>query len=502
MKRNRLRSTRVAIAVGLSLTLLASACGGSDSAVSADTEIVVAMNGDIDNFDAHTAQLIIYQFAVGNNVFNSLVNYDADLQVQPDLATSWEVNDDATVFRFFLAEDATFHDGTPVTADAVAQNIERLRGVGSVWSARVENIVDTEVVSETELVITLGRPAANFLDDITAVRIIAPSSFDEATRKPVGSGPFRFVEWSANERIVLERNDDYFGTAPTVKRLEFRPISDEQVALVNMQAGDIDIVVTAGLTTVQQAEASGLAVVRPSYSSSMVIVEMGGTTGTIDDVRVRQALAHALDRDSVNQIQFNGTGELLSAPLPQGFWAYAPQDAYEFDLDKAAALLREAGADDLELTVEVIAGFDYMLTTARIWQENLAEIGVTLNVNATEISVWLDAYVTRNYDMIINVFPPAEPQVFFNLGLRPHLDDPNNWYDRPDLVELISQAVETSDQEERLAIYTELQREVMLELPILPVLTLPLASVTAADIRGFELDPRGWGIFTRVTRAS
>lgn len=116
--------------------------------------------------------------------------------------------------------------------------------------------------------------------------------------------------------------------------------------------------------------------------------------------------------------------------------------------------------------------------------------------------MWLDAYVTRNYDMIINVFPPAEPQVFFNLGLRPHLDDPNNWYDRPDLVELISQAVETSDQEERLAIYTELQREVMLELPILPVLTLPLASVTAADIRGFELDPRGLTIFTRVTRAS
>ena len=480
--------------------LILAACNGGDSADDAVDELVIAIGGDIDNFDAHTAQLIIYQYAVKTPVFNSLVNYDENLELQPDLAVDWEVNDDATEFRFFLAEDAVFHDGEPVTTQAVVDNFERLAQAESVWSPRVENIADVEIVSDTEMVVTLGRSAANFLDDLTAVSIIAPSSFDDATNTPVGSGPYRFVEWRANERLVLERNEDYFGTPPTVQRLEFRPIPDEQVAFVNLQAGDVDIIVGVEDTIVQQAEAEGLPVVRPEFSTAMILAELGGTTGTLDDVRVRRALAHAIDVNSILEIMFRGEGEQLAAPMPSGFWAYAPQDIYEFDLDRAAELLEEAGAEGLELQVEVLSGNDWADTTARVWQENLAEIGVDMNINVTEISVWLDAYVTRNYDVILNNFPPAEPHVFFNLGLRPHLDDPDNWYDRPDIVERINDAIATSDMDERAEIYAELQAHVMEELPVLPLFTLQVASVTAEDIEGFKMDPRGWGLFDEVTR--
>lgn len=463
-------------------------------------ELIVAIGGDIDNFDAHTAQLIVYQFAVKTPVFSSLVNYDENLEIQPDLAVDWEVNDDATEFQFTLAEDAVFHDGEPVTTEDVVENFDRLREADSVWSPRVENIADVEIVSDTEMIVTLDQPAANFLDDLTAVSIIAPSSFEEADTNPVGSGPYRFVEWSANEHIIVERNPDYFGPQPTVERLEFRPIPDEQVAFVNLQAGDVDIIVSAGNTTVQQAESQGFPVVRPAYTTAMVLAELGGTTGALDDVRIRRALAHALDRDTINEIEYDGAAEMVEAPLPSGFWAYAPQDGYEYDLDRARELLEEAGAQDLELQVEVLAGRAWAETTARVWQESLAEIGVDLNINVSEVSVWLDAYTTRNYDLILNNFPPAEPHVFFNLGLRPHLDEEDNWYDRPDILELIDSAIATPDMDERAEIYAELQAHVMEELPVLPMFTLPLASVTAEDISGYRLDPRGWALFDQVTR--
>lgn len=496
-------------ATAAALSLILAACGGGTSGGTnagngeggGDVdELVVAISGDIDNFDPHTAQLVVHSFAVKHTVFSTLVDYDENLELRPDLADDWSVNDDATEFTFHLVEGATFHDGTPVTAEAVAQSLERVGEANSVWAPRVEHVENVDIVSDTELVVHLSQPAANFLDGLTGVAILAPSSFEDAEHTPVGSGPFKFVEWVANEHIVLERNPDYFGTPPSVETLEFRPIPDEQVAFVNLQAGEVDVIVSAGTALVEQAEAASLPVVRPPFSAAMIIAEMGGTTGTLEDVRVRQALAHALDRESVNEIEFNGDGELLDAPLPTGFEAYAAQDAYDFDLDRSQALLQEAGAEDLSLQIEVLSGSGWADSTARVWQENLAKIGVDMKINVSENTVWLDTYVSHDYDIIINNFPPPEPHVFFDLGLRPLLQDGENWYDRPDIDEMIDLAVATSDTDERGQVYADLQAHVMEELPILPVLTMPLASVTAADIQGYQLDPRGFGMFEQVTR--
>lgn len=457
-----------------------------------DARVVAALTGDIDNFDPHTNQLILFQYSVKENVFETLVGYDDSLNVVGELAETWEINDDATEFTFNLVEGATFHDGTPVTAEAVVANLERVGNQESVWASRVSLVEEYETPDESTVIIRLSQPSAPFLDGLTGLSIMSPDSFDSAVQAPVGSGPFKFVEWSPNEHILLERNDDYWGDSVGYAELELRPIPDSQVAYTNLQAGEVDIIITADSALVEQAKVTGVGeIVRPEFSNSVTLIEMTG----IEDVNVRRALASAMDRQSINDVAFGGEAVLADSPLPKGNWAYCETIDYPFDLDAAADYLAEAGVSDLEIQIEVLAGRSQAEQLARVWQQDLAEIGVDLSVNVSEISVWLDFYVNQTYDMTWNAFNQVgDPNPYWEIvvgeGRRTAEEE-----------EHFQAAAATPDQEERAEHYCELQRLAMENLEIFPVLFDPLYSIVATDrIDGYRLLPNGWGILTDVTK--
>ena len=465
---------------------------GNGSEGSSDARVVAALTGDIDNFDPHTNQLILFQYSVKENVFETLVGYDDSLSVVGELAETWEVNDDATEFTFHLVEGATFHDGNPVDSEAVVANLKRVGEQESVWANRVSLVEEYETPDASTVIIRLSQPSAPFLDGLTGLSIMSPASFDTAVQSPVGSGPFKFVEWSPNEHILLERNDDYWGGPVGYAELELRPIPDAQVAYTNFQAGEVDVIVVADSALVDQVDATGDgAIVRPEFSNSVTLIEMSG----IEDVNVRRALASALDRESVNEVAFGGEGVIADSPLPSGNWAYCPTESYDFDLEAAAGYLEEAGVSDLSVQIEILAGRPQAEQLARVWQQDLAEIGVDLEANVSEISVWLDFYVNRDYDMTWNSFN--------------HVGDPHPYWElviggdrrTADEEELFQAAAATGDLDERAEIYCDLQALALENLEIFPVLFEPLASVVASDrIDGYRLLPNGWGIFTDITK--
>ncbi len=293
-----------------------------------------------------------------------------------------------------------------------------------------------------------------------------PGSFDDAKSKPVGSGPYSFVSWEPNKQITLERFDDYFGGAAPTKTIIEQPITDQQVALNNLYSGSVDIIASASSATTAQVDSSRAEVVTPSTSNSMDLIEFN-SSGKLADPRVRQALALALDKDSVQKIAYGGGGSTTASPLPESSWAYAEQNGYDYDLDKAKALLAEAGASDLSFTLELLSGFPQAEQMARVWQESLAQIGVTMTPRVSELSVWLDAYTSRNYDAIWNSFNVGgDPNSFFDVIMTPHLADD---YPNSQVKDFVAQAVATSDEDARKKIYAQLQEIIVNELPVMVI---------------------------------
>ncbi|SLN72144.1 ABC transporter substrate-binding protein [Roseisalinus antarcticus] len=483
---------RLATSTAVALALAAGPAMAQDGTLS------VALAGDIDNFDPATNQLIAFQAAIGNTVFDPLIGYDADLNLVPRLAASWEVNEDATEFTLTLQDGATFHDGTPVTAEAVIASLQRSAELGGVIGTPLQRVTAFEAVDDSTLKMTLEDSYAPFLTALTVVFILAPDSFDDATSAPIGSGPFVFESWTPNDAIVLSRNDAYWGEKPAFETLQFRPVPDSQVALTNLYAGDIDIVAEPSNAVLAQVDTSAASVVRPSASNSVAYVEMMGTTGTLSDPAVRRALAHAFDREAVQLVAYSGGGESNASPLPTSSWAYEDLAGYGYDLDAAAAALEEAGVSDLTVGLEIPAGFPEGEQMARVWQSSLAEIGVDLEINVSEISVWLDAYVSRNYDMTWNFFGVSpDPHSFFDVILRPHFE--GDVYDNPRVAELVAAGIATGDRAEREEIYSELQQIVVDEVPVMTVQSRPVGAVASNGVEGFAMNPLGWGLYTGVT---
>lgn len=472
----------------------------SQPALADDQTLTVALSGDIDNFDPATNQLIAFQAAIGNIVFDPLVGYDKDLNIVPKLAESYEISPDATVFTLHLVQGATFHDGSPVNAEAVVSSLQRSAELGGVIGAPLQAIQSYDTPDDHTVILTLGSSYAPFLTALTNVAILAPGSYDTAISNPIGSGPFKFVSWTPNDSIVLKRNDDYWGKKPAYENLIFKPVPDPQVALTNLYAGSVDIVAEPSTAVIAQVDQAAAQVVRPSVSNSIVFIEMMGTKGTLANVHLRRALAYAFDRETIKAVAYGGQGDSEWSPLPKGDFAYVQEEGYPYNLDKAREELALSGAPEgVEVNLEVLAGFPEAEQMGRVWQASLAQVGIKLNVVVSELSVWLDRYVSRNYDMTWNFFGVSpDPHSFFDVIMRPHLEGE---YKNQEMIDLVQQGIQTSDIDERKAIYAKLQDIMVRDLPVMAVQSRPIGSIASNAVQGFAMNPLGWPLYADVSKS-
>ena len=463
------------------------------------SELVVALSGDIDTLDPHISQLLIYGNAMRFNVFNSLVRYSPTLEYLPDLAESWENPDDKT-YRFTLREGLTYHDGQAVEASHVEFSFKRIGELETVFSSRVANIAAYNVIDERTIEITLNETQADFIDGLILLSIISPEIAENVAENPIGTGPFKFVEWSTNDHISLERNENYFEDGvPGVDSLRFNVIPEVQAAIANLESGAIQGIVSVPVAQAVPLEGSDSVTPIIVPTSSIHLFEMLGKNNEAirSDARVRQALAHCLDKDAINTLVFSGQGRPKWSFVPADSWAYKDIEGYAYDPEQAKTLLEEADVADLEFTVLVITGYGDGERAATIWQQGLAEAGVTMNIELQELSVWLDNYINHTYDVIWNVFPGfADPNYFVSFGLMPHLSD--GWTNET-AADLAVQSNQVLDQAERTDLYHQLQDECVADLPVMIILEAPQASATAPNVSGWEINPLGTVLVRNVT---
>ncbi|WP_445943391.1 ABC transporter substrate-binding protein [Roseicyclus sp.] len=427
------------------------------AAFAQQANISIGMVLEPPNLDPTAGAAAAIDEVVYANIFEGLTRFGPDGAVNPGLAATWDISEDGTVYTFALRPGVTFHDGTTLTADDVVFTLDRARAEGSTNAqpGLFANIVSAEAVDELTLRVTLDGPDGAFLFDMAwgdAV-IVAPESAESNATNPIGTGPFRFANRIEGDRIELVRNDAYWGEAVALEAATFRFISDPNAAFAAMMAGDVDAFPNfpAPETLAQFAADPRFSVIVGSTEGETILA-MNNAQAPLDDIRIRQAIAHAINRQDIIDGAMFGYGTPIGthfAPHNPNYVDLTGLSAY--DPDAARVLLAEAAPAGLSLRL-ALPPPAYARRGGEIIAAQLREVGIQTEITNLEWAQWLEQ-VFRGRDFDLTIVSHTEPM---DIGIyaRP---DYYFQYARPDFVALNETLATTSDPAARAALMVQMQ---------------------------------------------
>ncbi|HZD21805.1 MAG TPA: ABC transporter substrate-binding protein, partial [Acidimicrobiia bacterium] len=288
------------------------------------------------------------------NVYETLVRLEADGSITGLLAKDWEISDDGLNYTFHLQEGVTFHNGAPFIADDVVFSLNNvINNPDHPFTTTLQPIESVVAVDDTTVELHLSQVSANLLFFLTQGQgvILTESAIDTIENQPIGTGPFEFVSWTVGDNIVLKRSDTYWGDEPPLEQVTFRYINDPNALNSAMLAEDIDII--AGVSAPELLEEflnDDRFDVLQGLTYGEIVHSLNGRNPPLDDVRVRQAITQAIDKQAIVDLAYSGFGVPIgtfSTPLDP--WYKDLTDVYPYDPDRARELLDEAGVDGLTL---------------------------------------------------------------------------------------------------------------------------------------------------------
>jgi peptide/nickel transport system substrate-binding protein len=454
------------------------------------------------------------------NVLEPLLTLDEKMQVQLKLAESYEVLSPTRV-RFRLRRGVKFHDGTPLDAEAVKFTFDRAlkSNPPARWASLAGPLGGAEVIDPFTVEVFFKEPYGPALRTLAMIYagIVSPAAVKKMgtdfSRAPVGTGPFKFVEWKTNTHVILERNDDYWGPKAHLDRVVFRVIPEEGARMIALQTGEVDMVLLPSPAQLPAIRRDSRYTVHETVGGRVVFVGMNLTQPPLDDHRVRAALLHAVDRKAILENVMEGSAVAARGVLAPGVFGFKDMSlerTYPYDPDRAKALLREAGYQPGPGGIVQKGGQPLTLSwlTARgrypkdgeiaeAVQQMFKEVGVDARVEFRE---WATVFQQMRGD-------PFTPQLFTFGWVTTNADadyslyalfhskgtPPKGWntsrYANPRVDQLLEQARRSVQQSERARMYGEVQDVLAKDLPWIPVYNTKEIVVTRAAVKGFTVHP-------------
>lgn len=443
-----------AIAVIAAVSLTACSAGSQTAAPAAtNSTLHIGLSAAPSGLDfTTTGGAAVFQALVGN-VYEGLVRLDDQGQIQPLLATGWTISDDGLRYSFQLREGVTFHDGTPFDANVVKASLERVPQWTANTPKNLAAIDHVEVVSPTQADVVLKTPDSELLFWLSTVLgvMIAPDSVADLATHPNGTGPFRFSSYDPGTRMVMNRNDDYWGDKAQSAELDLYYYADASSAANALRSGQLNALYAAeAFDQIDQFKGDSAYTVSEGSTPTVTVLSMNQKRNPqLADVRVRRAITHAIDKDAVLAAATSGHGTVLNGPSAPGDAWYdaddqAAQEAGAYDPDQARQLLAEAGAEGLTLTFTV-PNRPYALATAQVIQSDLQAVGVTVNLETQEFpAVWVQKTM-GDQDFDLSVVAHVEAHNMFNFG-----NDQYYWsYSNAEVDQDLADAVATTDDQQK-----------------------------------------------------
>ncbi|MFM9630778.1 ABC transporter substrate-binding protein [Streptomyces galilaeus] len=425
-----------------------------------------AGGGASETLDPHLANLFA-DAARAKALYDKLADFGADLSAQPRLAASWEP--DKTLARWKVTlRQATFHDGRPVTAKDVLYSYRRIADPKQAYRAKASlepiDLDASRATGERVIEFVLKRPTAEFPNVLAAFgAYVVPENSTDFDKKPVGSGPFRFVSFAPGRSAVFRRNDAYWDGAPHLDELELVVVNEESARVNALLGGQIEYAHELAPTTARAHEGKGQIEIVRLRGSAMQAFCMKTDRAPFDDKRVREAFFLIADRQELVDGALSGAGVVGNDLFGKGYEYYAdglPQRAQ--DLDKARALLKQAGAEKLKVTLDTSAVAAGFTEAAGIFRDQAAKAGVTVDVKVgSKDSYWKDILDNGTLCCYRSGAMPIEAHISQRL-LTDSTTNATKWQHK-DFDALYQQAQATRDKAGRAAVYERMQRRLYAE---------------------------------------
>lgn len=475
------RSDFVATSIA-AFCLLAGAAGAQ-----AQSSITIGMQQEPTVLDPTADATAAIDTITAHNIFESLTTVSESGEVLPALADSWTVSEDGKTYTFDLADGVTFHDGSAFDSADVKFTFDRAMAEDSVNpSKKIFQPIDSVAAPDADtVVITLKDPDAFFLFNIAQgdASIVAPETAASNKTEPVGTGPYKFDSWTRGDRLTLKANTDHRDHAPEViDTVTFRFVADPAAAVAALMAEDIDAF--PGMPapeTLEQFKADPRFTVAVGTTEGEIILALNNAKPPFNDIRVRRAINHALDRDAIIEGAYFGYGEPIGSFFPPHHKSYVDLTGYyPHDIEKAKALIAEAGVAGEPITLR-LPHFPYARRSGEIIQSQLAKAGLDVKIENVEWAFWIDeVYRNLNYDMTI--IAHTSPNDLNNFARGPEYF---YGYDNPEFNDLWERIRTESDPEKLDALLKEGQRFVTEEAVHGFLFQLPKLGVYDKDLSGY-----------------
>ncbi|WP_108485449.1 ABC transporter substrate-binding protein [Oceaniglobus ichthyenteri] len=470
------------------IPILAAFALSAGTAIAQDS-ITVAIQLEPPNLDPTAGAAGAIDSVLYSNVYEGLTRFASDGTIIPGLADTWEISDDGLTYTFSLRDGVTFHDGTTMDAEDVKFSLDRARGDDSTNAQKgLFAPIDTvEVVDPLTVRVTLSAPMGNFLFNMAwgdAV-IVAPESADTLATLPIGTGAFKFQDWAQGDRIELVRNPDYWGTPAHLERATFKFISDPTAAFAAVMAEDVDAFVGfPAPENLPQFEADSRFQVLVGNTEGETILAMNNKMPPFDNIKVRQAVAHAIDRQSIIDGAMFGLGTPIGTHFAPHHPAYVDlTDLSQFDPELSKKLLAEAGfADGFETTLKLPPP-SYARRGGEIIASQLRAVGITAKIENQEWAQWLEN-TFRGKDFGLTIVSHTEP-MDFSIYANP---DYYFQYGKPEFIAIMDELNATTAPDARTALMQDAQRMIAQDYVNGFLFELAIPTVAKADVQGLWLN--------------
>ena len=473
---------------------------------------------------------------VCEQIYDTLLTYNPTTRrIEPGLAKSWDMSTDGRQWTFYLRDGVRFHDGAPLDADAVVFSFERQRDPGHpfhvpdrtsldfvYWQTSYRNVRRVEAIGRLTVRITIDAVYAPFEANMAMfpAAIVSPGSVARAGadyyRHPVGTGPFRFVSWEGG-RIVLERNPHYWGTPPAIDRLVFRAIPDARQRLTELESAALDVAYSIPPDRLQFVELLPDLVVHQHSALAVAYLAMNTTHPPFDDVRVRRAINHAVNRDPIVKLAYQGLASPATGPLPPEQWGYHRSAIrYPYDPERARVLLAEAAAAgrfDASRVYRLYAPASprsYLPepeVIARVLRANLAAVGIKTELVIQDIEQHDDSVEGGDHDLCLYgwVGDNGDPDnflytLFDQSNTRPGLAQNLAFFRDAELHDLLIDAQRNVARTTREGLYRRAQERIASQAPWVPLAHSRVAVAARVNVDGISINPTNGVEFKRVRR--
>jgi len=455
---------------------------------------------------------------VGGSIYESLLRYDANLDPMPSLAKSWEISPDGLTYTFHLQEGVKWHDGVPFSADDVVFSVETMLPKTLVKARlTMEHVAAVEEPDKNTVVFHLKAPFEPFIRAFNygSLPIEPKHIYENSTNyaqdphndTPIGTGPFKFVEWKKGSYIKLEKFKDYYLPGkPYLDDVVYHVIPDASSRAVAFETGTVDVLPGGSVENFDvprlTAEKGACSTTKGwEFYSPLSWIWVNNTHKWMSDVKFRQAMMYALNREFMVKVLWNGMGKPATGPITTTtpFYSAPEQPFYPYDPAKAKALLKEIGYDGTPIRLLPLPYGETWQRWAEVVKQNLDKVGIKVEMESTDVAGWNQRLATRDYDLAFTyLYQNGDPALGVERNyLSTNREEGSPWnnvegYANPEVDQLFAEAATAFPASERQKLYTQVQQKLRADVPVLWLTEMAFPTIYSCKVH--DLVTTGSGV--------